>query len=121
MEVQKPTTEDKKLSAEERRRLREDRRLQRIEQLTARLQQEKARQSTAERKRRTGWLISWGVLVETIFKSADAVGRQKLIDSAKKNLTDRNLQRALDGFAHLGGDVGKQKPQEQEQDSSPLA
>lgn len=79
-----------------------DRRLQRIAQLKARLQKEEARLSDSERKKRTGQLVSWGVMVEEIFKSTDEAGRQKLVESAKKYLKDRNLQRALEGFSRLG-------------------
>ncbi|WP_280120297.1 hypothetical protein [Sangeribacter muris] len=81
----------------------EERRLQRIAQLKARLQKEEARLADSERKKRTGQLVSWGVMVEEIFKSADEAGRQRLIESAKKHLKDRNLQRALEGFSRLGG------------------
>lgn len=79
-----------------------DRRLQRIAQLKARLQKEEARLADSERKKRTGQLVSWGVMVEEIFKSTDEAGRQKLVESAKKYLKDRNLQRALEGFSRLG-------------------
>lgn len=79
-----------------------DRRLQRIAQLKARLQNEEARLADSERKKRTGQLVSWGVMVEEIFKSTDEAGRQKLVESAKKYLKDRNLQRALEGFSRLG-------------------
>lgn len=61
----------------------EERRLQRIAQLKARLQKEEARLADSERKKRTGQLVSWGVMVEEIFKSADEAGRQRLIESAK--------------------------------------
>lgn len=81
----------------------EERRLQRIAQLKARLQKEEARLADNERKKRTGQLVSWGVMVEEIFKSADEAGRQRLVESAKKHLKDRNLQRALEGFSRLGG------------------
>ena len=80
----------------------EEQRLQRIAQLKARLQKEEARLADSERKKRTGQLISWGVMVEEIFKSTDEAGRQRLIESAKKHLNDRNLQRALEGFSRLG-------------------
>ena len=80
----------------------EERRLQRIAQLKARLQKEEARLADSERKKRTGQLISWGVMVEEIFKSTDEAGRQRLIESAKRHLNDRNLQRALEGFSRLG-------------------
>ena len=38
-----------------------------------------------------------------IFKSTDEAGRQRLIESAKKHLKERNLQRALEGFSRLDG------------------
>lgn len=88
--------EDKKLITTE------ERRLQRIAQLKAKLQKEEARLADNARKKRTGQLISWGVMVEEIFKSADDAGRQRLIESAKKHLKERNLKRALEGFSRLG-------------------
>lgn len=81
----------------------EEKRLKRIAQLKARLQKEEARLADSERKKRTGQLVSWGVMVEEIFKNADESGRQWLMDSAKKYLKERNLQRALEGFSRLGG------------------
>ena len=81
----------------------EERRIKRISQLKARLQKEEARLADSERKKRTGQLVSWGVMVEEIFKNADESGRQWLMDSAKKYLKERNLQRALEGFSRLGG------------------
>lgn len=79
----------------------EQKREKRIAQLKARLQKEQAKQTESQRKKRDGQLISWGVMVEEIFKNADEAGKQRLIDSAKKHLKDRNLQRALEGFARL--------------------
>lgn len=79
----------------------EQKREKRIAQLKARLQKEQAKQIESQRKKRDGQLVSWGVMVEEIFKSADEAGRQRLIDSAKKHLKDRNLQRALEGFSRL--------------------
>jgi hypothetical protein len=81
----------------------EEKRLQRIAQLKARLQKEEARLADSERKKRTGQLVAWGIMVEEIFKSTDDAGKQRLIESAKKHLKDRNLQRALEGFSRLGG------------------
>lgn len=83
----------------------EQKRAKRIEQLKARLKKEEARLADSERKKRTGQLISWGVMVEEIFKSADETERQRWVESAKKHLKDRNLQRALEGFSRLGGCV----------------
>lgn len=81
----------------------EQKRAKRIAQLKARLKKEEARLADSERKKRTGQLISWGIMVEEIFKSEDESERQKLVESAKKHLKDRNLQRALEGFSRLGG------------------
>lgn len=81
----------------------EQKRAKRIAQLRARLQKEESRQAEDLRKKRNGQLVSWGVMVEEIFKSADEAGRQRLIDSAKKHLKERNLQRALEGFTRLSG------------------
>lgn len=80
----------------------EEKRARRIAHLRARLQKEEARQTESQRKKRDGQLISWGIMVEGIFKNTDEVGRQRLIDSAKKYLKERNLQRALEGFLRLG-------------------
>lgn len=81
----------------------EQKRAKRIAQLRARLQKEEAKQTQDIRKKRDGQLVSWGVMVEEIFKSTDEAGRQRLIDSAKKHLKERNLQRALEGFSRLSG------------------
>ena len=81
----------------------EQKREKRIAQLRAKLQKEEAKQADSQRKKRNGQLISWGILVEEIFTNADDAGRQQLIDSAKKYLKNRNLQRALEGFSRLGG------------------
>lgn len=82
----------------------EQKREKRIAQLRARLQKEEAKQAESQRKKRNGQLISWGVLVEEIFKNADEAGRKSLIDSAEKYLKERNLQRALEGFSRLDGE-----------------
>ena len=74
----------------------EQKRAQRIAQLRARLQKEEAKQAEVHRKKR-------GIMVEEIFKSADEAGRQRLIDSAKRHLKEKNLQRALEGFTRLSG------------------
>lgn len=79
----------------------EEKRLKKIEQLKARLQKEQAKQNSVERKRRDGQLIAWGVMIEEIFKCADESGKEKLIESAKRHLKDRNLERALEGFKRL--------------------
>ena len=79
----------------------EEKRLKKIEQLKARLQKEQAKQNSVERKRRDGQLMAWGVMIEEIFKCADESGKEKLIESAKRHLKDRNLERALEGFKRL--------------------
>lgn len=81
----------------------EQKRAQRIAQLRARLQKEEAKQAEVHRKKRDGQLFSLGIMVEEIFKSADEAGRQRLIDSAKRHLKEKNLQRALEGFTRLSG------------------
>lgn len=81
----------------------EQKRAKRIAQLRSKLQKEESRQAEDLRKKRNGQLVSWGVMVEEIFKSADEAGRQRLVESAKRYLKDRNLQRALEGFSRLGG------------------
>lgn len=79
----------------------EERRKQKIAQLKARLQKEESRLNQSQRKERNGQLIALGVLVEEVFKAGDEAGRQKLIESAKKHLKDRNLTRAFAGFERL--------------------
>ena len=83
----------------------EEKRLKRIEQLKAKLQKEEARFNAGKRKERNGQLVVFGVLVEEMYKSVDAAARQKWIDGAKKHLKDRNLKRALDGFARLDKEI----------------
>lgn len=82
-----------------------EKRINRIAQLKARLQKEEAKLKTSQRKERTGQLVSWGIMVEEIFKGADDAGRQRLIESAQKHLKERNLERALAGFSRLAGGV----------------
>jgi len=89
-----------------------EKRLNRIAQLKARLQKEEAKLKTSQRKERTGQLVSWGVMVEEIFKGTDEAGRQRLIESAQKHLKDRNLERALAGFSRLAGEVSETKKSE---------
>ena len=79
----------------------EEKRQERIKQLKARLQKEEALLSKAKRKERNGQLIAWGVLIEETYKNTNEEGRKRIIESAKKHLKDRNLQRALDGFTRL--------------------
>lgn len=79
----------------------EERRKQKIAQLKARLQKEESRLNKDKRKERDGQLIAFGVMVEEVFKVADDAGRQKLIETAKKHLKDRNLTRAIAGFERL--------------------
>lgn len=81
----------------------EEKRRKKIAQLRAQLQKEEARLSKDKRKDRNGQLIALGVLVEEIFKTGDEAERQKLIESAKKHLKDRNLMRAFSGFERLKG------------------
>lgn len=88
--------------ADERQMTTEEKRLKRIAELKARLQKEEALLKTTARAERNGQLIAFGILVEEIFKVADETGLQKLVDSAKKHLRDRNLSRALAGFERLG-------------------
>lgn len=79
----------------------QEKRIQRIKQLKARLQKEEAKLNASRRKERTGQLVSWGVMVEEIFKATDMKGRQQFIAYAQKYLKDRNLERALAGFSRL--------------------
>ena len=86
----------------------EEKRLKKLDELKARLQKVQAQQNSLERKRRNGQLFAWGVLIEEIYKSADEAGRQKLVESARKHLKDRNLERAIQGFTRLS--ETKKKP-----------
>lgn len=83
----------------------QQKREKKIAELKARLQKEEARLATDLRKKRTGELVSWGVMIEEIFKSTDENGREKLIESAHKHLKNRNLDRALAGFERLKSEL----------------
>ena len=79
-----------------------EKRLKKIEQLKERIAKEQARLNDSIRKERTGQLVAAGVLMESIYKSATPVGRQRIKDQAQKHLTDeRNLKRVQAMFNRL--------------------
>lgn len=72
-----------------------------IERLQKELKDTKAAKSMAERKERNSQLISFGVLMEQIFKTATPEQRESLKKKAADLLDDRNRDRAMAGFARL--------------------
>ena len=57
------------------------------------------------RKERSGQLIAWGIMVEAQYRNAAPEHRERLISAAREFLKDRNLSRALAGFARLDGEI----------------
>lgn len=82
----------------------EEKRKQKIAQLKAQLQKEEARLNQDKRKERNGQLFAFGVLVEEIVKGGNSQLVTMLEEEAKTRLKDRNLNRALAGFARLKND-----------------
>lgn len=79
----------------------EERRKKRIEKLKAQLQKEEALAVTSLRKERNGQLIAFGVYVEEYYKGTDKDGQERLLESIKKHLKGRNLDRALAGIKRI--------------------
>lgn len=78
-----------------------EKRSERIAQLKAKLQKEQAKENSENRKERNGQLIAFGVYIEEFFKKATIEDRQKLENSIKVHLKDRNLEKALNGLKRL--------------------
>lgn len=79
----------------------EQKRIHKISQLKARLQKEEALLKQSYRKKRNGELISFGILVEELYKNATAAEQIQWKKKAHQHLKDRNLTRAMAGFERL--------------------
>lgn len=74
------------------------------------LQKQKLAQKTAAlnkeaRKERDGQLIAWGIMVETQYRNGSSEQRERFTTAAHELLKDRNLSRALAGFARLDNEI----------------
>ena len=69
------------------------------------LAQKAAALNRAARKERDGQLIAWGIMVEARYRNAAPEHRERLISAARDFLKDRNLSRALAGFARLDDEM----------------
>ena len=69
------------------------------------LDQKAAALNKEARKERTGQLIAWGIMVESRYRNAVPEHRERLISAAREFLKDRNLSRALEGFARLDDEM----------------
>ena len=69
------------------------------------LAQKAAALNRAARKERDGQLIAWGIMVEAQYRNAAPEQRERLVSAARKFLKDRNLSRALAGFARLDDEM----------------
>ena len=69
------------------------------------LAQKAAALNKEARKERTGQLIAWGIMVEAKYRNAAPEHRERLISAAQEFLKDRNLSRALAGFARLDDEM----------------
>ena len=65
------------------------------------LAQKAAALNRAARKERDGQLIAWGIMVEARYRNATPDLREQIISTTRELLKDRNLSRALEGFARL--------------------
>ncbi len=57
------------------------------------------------RKERDGQLIAWGIMVEAQYYHGTTEQREHFITAAHELLKDRNLSRALTGFARLDEEI----------------
>ena len=78
------------------------------------LAQKAAALNKEARKERSGQLIAWGLLVEARYRNATPERRERLISAARKLLKDRNLSRALAGFARLDAEISQEKTSQEE-------
>ena len=69
------------------------------------LAQKAAALNKEARKERSGQLIAWGIMVESRYRNAAPEHRKRLISAAREFLKDRNLSRALAGFARLDDEM----------------
>lgn len=77
-----------------------EKREKKISQLEARLQKERALLSEEKRKERNGQLIAFGIYLEAFLK-AHPDQWQKIKNSMRKFLSERNLDRALAGLERI--------------------
>ena len=78
------------------------------------LQKQKLAQKTAAlnkeaRKERDGQLIAWGIMVEARYRNATPDLREHIISTTRELLKDRNLSRALAGFARLDAETSPEE------------
>ena len=69
------------------------------------LAQKAAALNRAARKERDGQLIAWGIMVEARYRNATPDLKERIISTTRELLTDRNLSRALAGFARLDAEI----------------
>ena len=69
------------------------------------LAQKAAALSKEARKERTGQLIAWGIMVEAQYRNGSSEQRERFITAAHELLKERNLSRALAGFARLDDEI----------------
>lgn len=65
------------------------------------LAQKAAALNREARKERDGQLIAWGIMTEIQYGNGTPEQQEQFIAAAHKYLKDRNLSRALEGFARL--------------------
>ena len=70
-----------------------------------RLAQKAAALNREARKERDGQLIAWDIMVEARYRNAPPALREHIISTTRELLTDRNLSRALAGFARLDAEI----------------
>lgn len=73
------------------------------------LAQKAAALNREARKERDGQLIAWGIMVEARYRNAIPEQREAIISTTRKFLKDRNLSRALEGFARLDAEISQEK------------
>lgn len=80
---------------------------EKILQLEKELKNAKAKRSTAERKKRNGQLMAFGILLETKYRTLPEHERAKIRGWAE-SLNKQTQARALDGFARLDSATEKE-------------
>ena len=69
------------------------------------LAQKAAALNKEARKERDGQLIAWGIMVEAQYRNGSSEQRERVVTTAHELLKDRNLNRALAGFARLDDEM----------------
>ena len=69
------------------------------------LAQKAAALNKEARKERDGQLIAWGIMVEAQYRNGSSEQRERVVTTAHELLKDRNLNRALAGFARLDDEI----------------